>query len=237
MKTFRSSGLSGGRGNVLPEPYRVGVYYAPAAHDPLWQAGCAWLGRDAITGHDVPQPDLPGLREHTKDARRYGLHGTLKAPFAPRHGFENFLLAARTFAAQCQIFELPTLAVTEMEGFIALCPASPAPRLHQLADECVRILDPHRTAESEEAQAKRRIGKTARQMGHIARFGYPYVFEDFFFHMTLTGQMENNPYLEAARAYFSQALEQPRMVDHIAIFIEEAKGSPFRLHARLPFAS
>lgn len=221
----------------MPEPYRVGVYYAPQPDDLLWQAGCAWLGRDAATGLDIPQPAVPGLTAQTTDPRRYGLHGTLKAPFIPRHGFATFMQAAEEFASTCQSFALPALEVTAIHGFLALCPASPAPQLQRLADACVRALEPQRQPESESEQAKRGVGKTERQRAHIAQFGYPFVFEDFYFHITLTGQMKNNPYVEAARAYFKAALAQTRRVESLAIFVEDSKGSPFRLVAHLPFAA
>ena len=237
MKLCRLSARSGGKGNVLPEPYRVGVYYAPAPNDPLWQAGCTWLGRDAVTGLTLPQPDLPGLAAHTADPRRYGLHGTLKAPFAPRHGFDAFLRAATDFATTCATFRLPTLAVTNLHGFLALCPAEPAPELHHLADECVRQLDAHRTPEDISAQARRGLGKTTRQRAHLAKWGYPFIFEDFYFHMTLTGQMQSNPYFDAACAHFQTSLAQARQVDSLAIFVEDHKGSPFRLFCRLAFAT
>lgn len=221
----------------MPDPYRVGVYYAPATDDPLWQAGCAWLGRDAQTDQTIPQPDLPGLAANTAEPRRYGLHGTLKAPFAPRYGFAGFLRAATDFAAQRQSFTLPALTVTDLHGFLALCPASPSPALHLLADGCVRALDDHRTPESAAMQERRGAGKTARQMAHIARWGYPFVFDDFNFHITLTGQMQNNPYFEAAQTYFAASLAQPRRVESLAIFVEDNQGTPFRLFCRLPFAS
>lgn len=221
----------------MPEPYRVGVYYAPKNNDSLWQAGCAWLGRDAATGLNIPQPALPGLAAQTADPRRYGLHGTLKAPFIPRHGFENFIKSAAEFASTCQSFALPALAVTDIHGFLALCPTTAAPQLHQLADACVRTLEPQRQPESDDDQTKRGIGKTDRQRKNIAQFGYPFVFEDFYFHITLTGKIKNNPYLETARAHFKTALEQPRRVESLAIFVEDTKGSPFRLISHLPFAA
>lgn len=237
MVICRSSVRSGVGGNALPDPYRVGVYYAPTPDDPLWQAGCAWLGRDAATDLMVPQPDLPGLAENTADPRRYGLHGTLKAPFTPLHGFTTFLQAASAFAAQCQPFTLPPLAVTDLHGFLALCPSTPSPALQHLADQCVTMLDPHRQPESAAAQARRSLGRPPRQMAHIARWGYPFVFEDFLFHITLTGQMPQNPYFNAAQTHFAAAVVHARRVESLAIFIEDHKGAPFRLFCHLPFAA
>lgn len=237
MVIFPLSVLSGERGSALPEPYRVGVYYAPAETDALWQVGCEWLGRDAKTGLSITQPNLPALAENTKDPRRYGFHATLKAPFVPRHGFQSFLNAAACFASEQKSFDLPILALTQLHGFLALCPAEASPRLHLLAADCVKILDEHRTPESASQQAQRGAGKTERQISYIAKWGYPFVFEDFHFHITLTGQMQNNPYFHAAHDHFSAALAQTRRVDHLSIFIEETKGAPFQLFCRLPFSS
>jgi hypothetical protein len=221
----------------LPEPYRVALYYAPEADDPLWQAGCTWLGFDPEKGAALDQPALPGLPANTEDPRRYGFHGTLKAPFTPRMEFEKFLQAATAFSARQRPFLLPRLKVTPLHGFLALCPAKASPELNRLAAACVMDLDKHRLPEDEAAQAKRAAGRTARQAQNIARWGYPLVLEGFRFHMTLTGKMENNPYEEPASAYFAAALAQPRLVKSIALFVEDKKASPFRLLRRLPFMS
>lgn len=235
MEICPLSALSGERVSVLPEPYRVGVYYAPAEDDLLWQVGSAWLGRDAQSTLATAQPPLPHLLENTAEPRRYGFHGTLKAPFALRFGFEAFLHVATELAARHKSFTLPSLAVTNLHGFLALCPAEPAPQLHHLADECVKMLDEHRVLEPSAKQAQRAAGKTARQAEHITRWGYPFVFEDFNFHMTLTSQMPDNPYFDAACAYFSAALAKTRQVKELSIFVEETKGAPFKLFCRLPF--
>lgn len=237
MVSFLLFVLSGERGSALPDPYRVGIYYAPASHDTLWQAGCEWLGRDAETGLNIAQPDLPALAENTKDPRRYGFHATLKAPFMLRHGFKSFLQSAKDFAARQTSFDLPPLAATELHGFLALCPVGQAPCLHLLADDCVKQLDDHRLPESAAQQAQRGNGKTERQIAYIAQWGYPFIFEEFHFHMTLTEQMKNNPYFHAVREHFFAVLKQTRKVDHLSIFIEETKGAPFQLFSRLPFSS
>lgn len=221
----------------MPDPYRVGVYYAPAETDPLWQAGCAWLGRDAETGLAIAQPNLPALTENTQDPRRYGFHATLKAPFVPHQGFKKFIDSATDFAARQKSFDLPALAVTNLRGFLALCPIAASPHLHHLADSCVKTLDEHRTSESASQQAKRSVGKTQQQISYIAQWGYPFVFEEFHFHMTLTEKINDNPYFKPACEYFSAALAQPRQVDHLSIFVEETKGAPFQLFCRLKFSS
>lgn len=221
----------------MAEPYRVAVYYAPAADDPLWHLGSAWLGRDAESGAPLARPDLPGLAAATAEPRRYGLHATLKAPFIPRHGLEAFMRDAEAFAANRKPFPLPRLAVTWLDGFLALCPAAPSAALQSLADDCVRVFDGHRLAEDEAAQRRRGAGRPPRQRENIARWGYPLVFGDFHFHMTLTGRLGDDVYREAAEAYFAPALARPRQLGALAIFIEPEKDAPFRLVRRLAFSS
>ncbi|MGE4481520.1 DUF1045 domain-containing protein [Acidocella sp.] len=220
----------------MREPYRAALYYAPEETDPLWRAGCAWLGRDAQSGAPVAQPTLPGLPPQTRAPRRYGFHATLKAPFIPFFGFEIFLKAAEHFAARQASFPLPRLQVMNLRGFLALCPAAPCLPLRQLADACVTELDQHRTPEDEAAQTRRAEGRPPSQVEHIRRWGYPLVFDEFRFHMTLTDKMDDNPYEPAASAYFAPALACPRMVNSLAIFVEDEKGAPFRLYRRLAFA-
>ncbi len=221
----------------MPEPHRVAFYYAPEVDDPLWQAGCAWLGRDPESGAVLDQPDVPELSTNTEDPRRYGFHATLKAPITPALGFTALMNAATAFAARQRPFLLPRLAVKKLHGFLALCPAEPSPELNRLAASCVMELDKHRLPEDAAAQAKRATGRSVREAQNIARWGYPLVMEDFRFHMTLTGTMQSNPYEKPASAYFAPALAQPRLVKSLALFTEDEKGTPFRLLCRLPFAS
>ncbi len=64
---------------------RFAVYYAPSRESAWWQAGSAWLGRDAESGEPCvsPQPEALArpLADLTEAPRRYGWHGTLVAPF------------------------------------------------------------------------------------------------------------------------------------------------------------
>jgi hypothetical protein len=219
----------------LPEPYRAAVYYAPEPDDPLWAAGCAWLGRNPETGADRTQP-LEDFTVHTADARRYGFHATLKAPMALRRGLKAFLRDVEIIASATPAFDLPALAVTSLNGFLALCCTAPSPELDRLAGDCVMVLDRHRIAEDEAAQARRAQGLTPRQAAHVALWGYPYVLEDFLFHMTLTARLSPNPYAEAAEALFAPALAQSRRVTNIAIFVEDTPGAPFRLSHRFSLA-
>ncbi len=206
--------------------------------------GSAAIGYDAHTGKDVPFPDHalyrePDARAWTDEPRRYGFHGTLKAPFELHEGTdESRLLAfARDFAARGGIVTIPKLAVSTLGRFIALTPAVPPPGLDRLAGDCVREFDPFRAPMSPDDRRRRLDAPLSeRQVRNLEQWGYPYVMEDFRFHMTLTGALA-----EAPRAGLLDALEglyakiaAPVAVDAISISKQEARDSRFFVLARLP---
>lgn len=227
----------------MSAPHRVALYYAPAADDPLHVAGVAWLGGDPAGGAVPPQPDLPGIAAITAAARLYGFHATLKPPMRLRTGigWEAFLARAKALAAQLVPFDLPALSVTDLAGFLALCPATPNTALQALADACVGTLDDCRALPSDEELARRRAGGlSAAREAMLQRWGYPDVFATWRFHMTLTRRLdahERSLYRPAAEAHFAAALAEPRRVTDICVFVQAAPEAAFHLAARLPFGS
>lgn len=216
----------------MPDPYRVALYYAPEPNDPLWQRGCAWLGRDPESGAPMPQPDIPNIAALTSDPRRYGFHATLKPPMRLTGTLEHFLADVENLVARTKVFALPPLAVTRIGAFIALCPATPSPELHNLADACVMDLDAHRRPEDAAARAKRAAGRTDSQRRNLERWGYPLVMEDWLFHMTLSNSIEHNPLVPEAEHFFADILHLPRNAESLSVFIEPDQGSPFQLLKR-----
>jgi len=200
---------------------RVALYWVPALRDPLFAVGTAWLGRDAETGAAVAQPAVDGLWEMTADARRYGLHATLRPPMRLSTGWEEFCAAAQLAAEGCAAFALPPLRVCEVDGFLALRETAPCPDLRTLADRCVIFTDQHRLRPGAEELARRRAaGLTARQDALLEWFGYPYVLDEWFFHLTLTRRLDAGEMARvrpAAEAHFAQVLDVPRLVEDISI--------------------
>lgn len=217
---------------------RVAIYLAPALSDPLWAAACAWLGRDPETAATLPQPALTDIHAVTADARLYGIHCTLKAPMRLMTHYNAFLDDAEALAASLPAFDLPPLRVADLSGFLALREAAPCPALRTLADACVEGLDQHRAPPTEAELARRRAGglSPARD-AYLKRWGYPLVFEEWRFHMTLTCRLtepEHALFRPAAQAHFAPALPHPRRVRDICIFTQPAAGKPFMLAERLP---
>jgi putative phosphonate metabolism protein len=223
---------------------RYAIYAAPAPESPLWSFGSAVIGYDAATGEDLPfapdlalPPDWPNL---TEDPRRYGFHATLKAPFhlAESRSEAELLEAAAIFARHRPVVDVPLLAVQLIDGFVALVPADPAPPLAILAADCVRAFDPYRAQMSDADQARRRAANLSeRQIAQIEHWGYPYIFEDFRFHMTLTGRLPNERRAEVRAMLADTYARLPPgfTADAIAVFRQESREDRFRLIERLPF--
>ena len=218
---------------------RLALYWAPDLDDPLHRLGSAWLGRDAETGAPVPQPALPGLdtAELTADPRGYGLHATLKPPFRLVVSWAEAVRAADSLARRLPSFDLPPLAVEDLDGFLALREQAPCPDLHALADACVEALDACRAMpDAAELTRRRKSGLTPRQDGLLARFGYPYVMEEWRFHVTLTRRLakpERSVVMPAAIEFLGAAAARPRRVKEIALFTQAKAGAPFLIAERM----
>lgn len=216
---------------------RYAVYYAPSPRSALWRAGCEWLGWDAAAGIRVLPPALPGgllarLAPLTRTAAHYGWHGTLKAPFALADGVDaaQLLDAVSALAQRFTPFDL-ALEVATHDGFAALRPQAALPELDELAQACVVALAPLAAA------APARDGLTLRQAALHQRWGYPHVFEQFGFHMTLAAATREAPLqaaiAQAARAHFDQLLTPT--VAALALFVEPRPDEPFRFLAECRF--
>ena len=87
-----------------------------------------------------------------------------------------------------------------------------------------------------ELARRRRAGLTPQQDAMLVRWGYPYVFDTWFFHMTLTRRLTPRrrwSSCPAAEAHFARAIAVPRRVSDICLFVQASPGSPFILRERL----
>ncbi len=216
---------------------RAALYWVPALDDPLYQAGVAWLGRDAETAATVVQPAIAGLAGITAEARRYGLHATLRPPMRLATGWDEFHAAACAIAAATRRFFLSPLEVRSLGGFIALCATAPCAPMRDLADRCVLSTDRHRLRPDAAELARRRaMGLSAAQDLLLEAYGYPYVLDEWVFHVTLTRRLDGDElarYLPQARAYFGPVLGLARAVEDVAICTQLDRD--FRVAERLRF--
>ena len=214
---------------------RAAVYYAPGLDDPLWAAGCDWLGRDPQTGRRVHHPDRDEL---TADPRLYGFHATLKPPMRLAHPWQALLDDAVALADGIAPFDLPPLEVAALGTFLALRETAPCQPLHALADACVTGLDSHRVpADAAEIARRRHGGLSPAQDAMLLDWGYPHVLGTWRFHMTLTRRLspaERAVVQPAASAHFAAAVARPRRVADLCLFTQAAPGAPFMLAERVP---
>jgi putative phosphonate metabolism protein len=224
---------------------RYAIYYAPPADTPLWNKASAWLGRDAYTGQDLERPFLPGLEGLDLDAliadpRGYGFHATLKAPFELANGAseDRLLATAERFVVRQKPFEA-AVAPAALGRFLAFQLQARTPEMELLHAACVSDFDGLRAPLSDHDLARRRKAPlTPEQDARLVAWGYPYVFEDFRFHMTLTGSIRD----EAVRAQVLAALQDHFVAetgihrfDGIAVFKQADRSGPFDILQRFDF--
>jgi putative phosphonate metabolism protein len=218
---------------------RYAIYYVPAATDPLYRLGAEVLGYDGFTSGALEFPTelrrLADWQEITTDPRKYGFHATLKAPFAlaPGRTEADLRKAFAAFIAPATP-EIP-LVVSSISSFIAVIPASPSAKLSALAQTCVEAFDEFRAPLTDHDRARRRPERlTERQRNHLDRWGYPYVAEEFRFHMTLSGSLPRERHevlLPTLRSMFAAITAAPRPIDRIALFYQADATSRFRIVA------
>ncbi len=260
---------------------RYAVYFTPDGA--LARAGAAWLGWDVAQGCAVAHPDLGAvdLAGITSTPRKYGMHGTLKPPFALAQGTDAeelrmavhalaegltpvllaglevaalgpflalkpagdqtgpFALAQGTDAEELRMavhalaegltpVSLAGLEVAALGPFLALKPVGDQTGLARLAAEVVTQLDRFRAPPSEAELARRRQSNlSAAQEQHLRDWGYPYVMDQFRFHITLTGRLSRAQEVEiapVARAYFAPYLTAPFVIGSLTLAGQGADG-------------
>src|SRR6185369_4265857 len=79
-----------------------------------------------------------------------------------------------------------------MDNVFAFVPGAPEPDLDMLAARIVTEFDAFRSQLTEIDIARRDVSRlTGRQLANLMNWGYPHVFDQFRFHMTLTGPIDH----------------------------------------------
>ena len=224
---------------------RYAIYFAPDATLPLWRFGSAVLGYDADTGEDVDiLPALnrawPNWSQLTAEPRKYGFHATLKAPFRLRSGATEaqVLAVAKASAQQTHGCALQGLSVATLGRFVALVPVGDVAPLQALAARVDDAFEDLRAPLSEADRSRRlKSSLTRAQTYYLDTYGYPYVHDEFRFHMTLTGGLpaEMLPAVRSrlASLYAGIADTGPITVGSLTVFRQDHSAQRFRIIARL----
>lgn len=229
-------------GSGKEEVMRYAIYFTPRRDDRLTRAAASWLGRDAFAGESVAAPTLAGLSPaeiafHTAAARRYGFHATMRAPFhlAPGQSEEALIDAVERFCAGRAPVSLPQVTAARLSGFFAIVPARPSEPLQRLAGDVVTAFEPFRAPLTEtDLQRRNPDSLSPAQLKNLYRWGYPYVFDEFRFHMTLTGRIATEDRLRVQAAideHFGALLLEPLDIASLALFVEPEPGAPFTVRS------
>lgn len=218
---------------------RLAVYFAPRSGE-FATRSAEWLGWDAATGKDLAQPDLPGLPRSafqlTADPRRYGFHGTLRAPFRPGDGVTVDDVQSRLagLAARLSPVACAGLHLENIDGFLAFTPLGCEAALLEIAARVVEATNDLRAPLTKAEVARRRPETlTSRQRALLALWGYPYVMEEFRFHLTLTGRLvpdQAAPVADVLAAHFATVLPRPFTIEDLCLFGEDEAGRFHLLH-------
>ncbi|NVO16233.1 MAG: DUF1045 domain-containing protein [Rhodoplanes sp.] len=224
---------------------RYAIYFVPPPDGVLYRLGRALLGYDVYTGADVPPPvdaDLPAdWATLTEEPRRYGFHATLKAPFRLAPGCDEAGLRDAVQRVAAEQPDIPSIrpVVRSIGGFVAIVPDVRVPALDRLAADCVTRLDRFR-APLTAAERARRLTSIAgeRERENLEQWGYPYVFAEFRFHMTLTGRLpdERRP---AVMEQMTGLVEKrhgrgPLAIDRIVLLRQDTPDARFRVLVTAP---
>lgn len=207
---------------------RFAVYYI-APEGELARFGAQWLGWDVIAGAAADPLPIAGRDDVTMTPRKYGFHGTLKPPFRLTEGtdLDGLQAAVAGLAARLPAARCDGLGLTRLGRFLALTPLGETEALSQLAASCVTELDTFRAPASPEELAKRRgAGLSPAQEANLVAWGYPYVRDQFRFHLTLTGRLSKAdlPHWEGVLQAALPPLPAPFVIDSLGLVGERPDG-------------
>jgi putative phosphonate metabolism protein len=224
---------------------RFAIYFVPPARSLLAEFGAGMLGYDAETAASVARTHLIGVErreaiEMTHEPARYGFHATLKAPFAlaPGRSEDGLKAAMNDFATEHAPAKLGRVVLRELGAFLVLEPEEAAEQVTALAVACVEEFESFRAPLTEQEFARRRAaGLSARQEKLLAHWGYPYVLEEFRFHMTLAGPLpeeRREVWRRALASAFHRLAERAWTIDSISLARQAEPAARFQIVHRAP---
>ena len=233
-------------GMVMRPIPRYAIYYSPEPGSPLDAFGRAWLGGNGKTGAPATAPttkvEPSRITQLTESPSRYGFHGTLKPPFElnPSATLASLLETAKVFARSLSPVEIPPLELAVIGKFIALTPTTQSAALEKLAAACVRAFEAFRMPATEDQIENYKLNKlTVHQEQMLEHWGYPYVMEEFRFHISLTDRIDDDAEREAAMATLQRlgapVLGKSIIVRDITVFSQSAFDEPMLPTERIPF--
>jgi putative phosphonate metabolism protein len=216
---------------------RYAIFYTPPPGD--WADFCAaWLGWSSAMGQTIPHPEVHGLdvATLTETPRKYGIHATMKAPFylAEDQSFEALENGVGAFCQTVAPVTLDGLELSRPKSFIALTPFGEVEMLQMLETRIVQDLEPFRAPLSDHDLTRRRAaGLTPKQDQYLVKWGYPFVMDEFRFHITLTGRLDDglaDTVKTVLQPHIAPLLPKPFVIDHLTLMGEDETGLFHHIH-------
>ena len=160
----------------------------------------------------------------------------MKAPFrlAPHCDERDLVSCFDSFCAVAHAAPQVRLDVRAINSFIALTPEAESSALSELAKHAVLQFEPFRAPLTADEVARRLESPlTERQQAYLAKYGYPYVMDEFRFHMTLTSPLHfelRGRILAFLREQYDQMVAADLVfVDRVALFCQDSPADRFRI--------
>ncbi|MBY5720926.1 DUF1045 domain-containing protein [Rhizobium leguminosarum] len=222
------------RDNLCVCQPRYAIYYTTFANHPLTVAAENWFGRSAFEQRGKNAAERPDAV--IGEPRRYGFHATLKAPFRLAAGtsIEDLETDLDAFASTTRPCPIGRLRIGVLAGFFV--PAQKILGVATFASRIVETFDCFRAPFDASELCRRDIGGLDEaETEQLVRWGYPYVFESFRFHMTLTNRIAEHqrPSLEAElRNHFGTIVDEDYAIDALTLFEQQNPEADFFVRRR-----
>jgi hypothetical protein len=214
---------------------RYAIYYIPDL--PLFQIGSDWLGWNSLTGQETT---LSANHHRITDRpRKYGFHATMKPPFSLASNSTQGELqdAFQAFCATVSPATGGTLKISRLGRFLAMTQDVQSNDVTDLAASTVSHFDKFRAPLSDNDIQKRRQRRlTPEQDALMLRWGYPYVMQEFKFHMTLTGPLQNDEIVsieQLANTRLQEFIGQSLNIASLALLGEDRDSGRFHVIEKL----
>lgn len=182
----------------------------------------------------------PQFEPFVQKAARYGFHATLKAPFRLAENMDEAQLLDEvdSFCKTTQPVVIPQLSLATIgrtEKFYALVPGDPnrIGEVNDFAARVVKTFDKFRAPLRHDEWLKRKPNElTDHQKSLLNEWGYPWVFDQFKLHFTLTDSMSethSNALKREVAQRFSCFQGSDIELRTLTVCVEPAPREPFRV--------
>jgi hypothetical protein len=230
------------KGAPQPSFVRYAIFYTPQPGTALSAFGRSWFGRvnDGATLEAFSDSGLSSAftRLPTAVSRYSGLHAVFKQPFALKSDTTAEALKARlfSFAQRRKPVATGPLTLFRAGRFLVLRPVRPAPALDWLAAQCVTTFDSFAAPMSETDREERGAAHhNDYQRLLLESYGDTNVLNEYRFHITLTGPLDNSHLERVAQALWPMIEEicaDGVTVDALSLFGDPGGRIPLKLIGR-----